>query len=100
MIRHIVLFKLKNFDSEIEKSEVLNTLKSSLDGLKSKIPEIQQFEVGINLKDSPNAFDLGLNSEFLSLNDLEKYRVHPEHVKVVELIRKHTSDRVVVDYEL
>lgn len=98
MIRHIVLFKLKNFDSEKDKKEALNLLKINLANLKSKIKEIQFFEVGINIAESPNSYDIGLNSEFISLEDLENYRIHPDHQKVVELIKQYTEKRVAVDY--
>jgi len=98
MIRHIVLFKLKEFDSEKEKNEVLNLLKINLENLKSKIKEIQFFEVGIDVADSPNSYDIGLNSEFISMEDLEKYRIHPDHQKVVELLKQYTIKRVAVDY--
>ncbi len=98
MIRHIVLFKLKEFKTESDKAEALNLLKINLENLKSKIKEIQFFEVGINVANTSNSYDLGLNSEFISLDDLEKYRIHPDHQKVVELIKQYTETRVAVDY--
>ena len=98
MIRHIVLFKLKDSQSEQERNESLNLLKINLENLKTKIKEIQFFEVGINIASSPNSYDLGLNSEFISMEDLEKYRVHPDHKKVLELVKQYTKERVAVDY--
>lgn len=100
MIRHIVLFKLKEFDTDKERSEVLKLLKINLEALKTKIKEIQFLEIGVNITRSDSAFDIALNSEFLSLTDLEKYRIHPNHKKVVELLREYTVDRVVTDYNI
>ena len=100
MIRHIVLFKLNQENSKLNKKEVLNLLKTNLENLKNKIPEIKFYEVGINLIDSPNSYDIALNSEFKSLEDLKKYKIHPEHLKIVEIINNYCDNRVVVDYEL
>ena len=100
MIRHIVLFKLNHEDSKLNKKEVLNILKANLENLKNKIPEIKFYEVGINIVDSPNSFDIALNSEFKSFEDIERYRIHPEHLKIVEIINTYCDKRVAVDYEI
>ena len=87
MIKHIVLLKLKAEFSDKEKKEILDSLKLNLLELKNKISEIVFFEVGVDILNTSNSYDLGINSEFKSLDDLEKYRIHPEHQKVVELIK-------------
>ena len=100
MIRHIVLFKLNKKVAKNNKEEVLNILKTNLENLKNKIPEIKFYEVGINLIVSKNSYDIALNSEFKSLEDLEKYRIHPEHLKIVDIINTYCDKRVVIDYEI
>ena len=100
MIRHIVLFKLKDEISDKDKDEVLNVLMTNLTNLKNKINEIKFFEVGINIAKSPNSYDIALNSEFKTMADLEKYRVHPEHLKIVELINNYCDMRVAADYKI
>jgi len=100
MIRHVVLFKLNEKAQKENKKEILKILKTNLDNLKNKIQEIKFFEVGINILESSNSYDIALNSEFKSLEDLEKYRIHPEHQKIVDLIKIHCDQRVVVDYEI
>ncbi len=95
MIKHIVMFKLKDASDKVTQTA---HLKSELEKLKSTIPEIIDYEVGINISTGSSAFDLVLISSFEDEAALERYRVHPVHQKVVEYINEITSDRRVVDY--
>lgn len=99
MISHVVLFKLKEFPSPEEKKEVLNQFEAKLLALKGFIPELKHIEVGKHyLIDSPS-YDLSLITHFDSIADLDVYRVHPEHLKVVEFVQEVTTERAAVDYE-
>ncbi|HKM92157.1 MAG TPA: Dabb family protein [Prolixibacteraceae bacterium] len=99
MIKHVVLFKLKNFDSEAEKEEALNKFKTMLLALENHIPELKYIEVGQHfLIDSPS-FDLCLITHFESLTDLDAYQVHPEHLKVGQFVKQISVNRAAVDYE-
>ena len=96
MIVHIVMFKFK----EEKKQENLLVVKSALAELASKIPTLNSIEVGINFADEARAFDMSLYSTFNTKDDLKIYAIHPEHLKVVELIKSVTLESKVVDYEL
>jgi hypothetical protein len=98
MFNHIVLFKLKEFQNDQLKSEIRDQIKNALLGLKEKIAELKQIEVGNNFELNAASFDLGLISRFDSHEDFLVYRDHPEHLKVVGLVRANTVDRAVVDY--
>lgn len=97
MINHVVLFKLKDFSSD-EKKEVLSELKSLLEGLKDKIQQVKYIEVGLNFELDASSHDICLLSHFETMEDLDAYRVHPEHLKVVERIKETTVSRAAVDY--
>lgn len=99
MINHVVLFKLKDFASMEEKQSVLNQFETQLLDLKKHIPELRYIEVGKNHQLQAASYDLCLISHFNTLADLELYRVHPEHLKVVEFVKNITVDRAAVDYE-
>ena len=99
MIKHIVIWKLKDFGEGARKSENAQNIKVQLEGLKNKIKEVSSLEVGININDSASSYDVVLYSEFASLEDLKKYQNHPEHVKVGDFIIKVRLDRKVVDYQ-
>jgi len=95
MIKHIVSFKLKT-----EYKDKTQLIKKELEKLPSKIPQINSFEVGINISASNSAFDMILVSEFDSLDNLEIYRQHPEHLKVLDIILLYKSESMHVDYEI
>jgi len=64
MIKHIVMWKLKDFAAGSNKNENAVKIKTELEMLKSKIPEIKKLEVGININESETAYDIVLYSEF------------------------------------
>ncbi len=99
MIKHIVLWKLKENAEGRPKPEASRELKAALEGLKGKIPELRALEVGVNFNPADTASDVSLYTEFKSREDLEKYQKHPEHLKVAEIVRKLTAERRVSDYE-
>lgn len=99
MINHIVLFKLKDYPKE-EKAQIIAELKDMLESLQKKIFEVKFIEVGVNYELESKSYDLALISHFESVNDLDAYRVHPEHLKVVERIKETTAERAAVDYYL
>ncbi|HYX07697.1 MAG TPA: Dabb family protein, partial [Bacteroidales bacterium] len=66
--------------------------------LEDKVPQIREYEVGKNMSASASSFDLVLVSGFESEEDLEAYRRHPEHVKVLDFIGKVKDMLAVVDY--
>jgi len=94
------MFKLKSSFSKEEKEKNLKQLREMLDALPTHINEIKHFETGMNVSGSPAAFDLVLVSEFESLETLEAYRVHPEHVKVLDFVSRVKEATHVVDYNI
>ena len=98
MINHVVLFKLKDFPIN-EKVKILTELKSLLESLKDKISEVKYLEVGLNYETNAKSNDIVLLSHFETFEDLDKYRVHPEHLKVVARFGEVTESRAAVDYE-
>ena len=99
MIKHIVFFKLKEEFEDSSKKEYLQRFKKMLEALPDKIDVIVDYEVGLNFIGDESGYDLALYSSFKRLEDLEEYRDHPEHQKVVAFVKKIVSERAVVDYE-
>jgi hypothetical protein len=96
MVVHIVMLKFKDED----KSENLQKVRDRLNALVGLVPTLNSIEVGINFSLEQRAFDLSLYSTFQTKEDLEAYAVHPEHLRVVELIKSTTLESKVVDYIL
>ncbi len=99
MIRHIVMFTLKDFEED-RKQQLLIEIKLMLLDLKNQIPELLKMEVGINVSTRPTAYDIVLTSEFSSPKTLDVYRVHPKHQKVLDYLREVIDRTAVVDYEI
>ena len=98
MINHVVLFKLKDY-SETERPVLITEMKSLLEGLKGKIDELKYIEVGVNYELNSKSYDLALLTHFNSVEDLDKYRVHPEHKKVLTRFAELRLERAAVDFE-
>ncbi|MBS6600172.1 MAG: Dabb family protein [Clostridium sp.] len=93
MIKHIVMWKFKE-----NEEENMKLFLEGLNKLKGIIPEIKNMETGININPK-NDYDAILISEFETMEDLEKYKNHPEHVKVSALCKEIRLDRQAIDYE-
>lgn len=100
MIKHIVLWKLKDEAEGRSKIENAHLMKTKLEALPLMISELNSVEVGVNIFDNKEAStcDLVLIAECDNEENLGKYALHPEHKKVVEFIVKVTCERRVVDY--
>jgi quinol monooxygenase YgiN len=93
MIKHIVMWKLRNkADAEI--------IKDNLEALVGKIPGLLKLEVGIDFSDSEQSADVVLYSELESREALAAYQSHPEHQTVIPLVKAAAVSRTVVDYEV
>lgn len=99
MITHIVMWKLKDHAQGRTKLENAIKMKKDLEALKTSIDGILKLEVGINVCESSQAYDVVLNSEFADQHALDSYQVHPDHVKVSDSITDLRVERFVVDYE-
>lgn len=95
MIKHIVMFRFQNIEN---KENTLKMLKSMIEDLKNKIPEVQHIEAGINFSEREVAYDIALISDFKSKEDLEIYRVHPDHVALVDFLKQYNYEVAVADY--
>lgn len=100
MIKHIVMWDIKEQYNGKNKNELIEELKNALESLKDRIPEIRSIEVGVNINSSEASCDVVLYSEFGSAADLQIYQKHPDHLKVAELVSNIRTSRHVVDYEV
>lgn len=100
MVKHVILWNLKDELSENEKASIKEGIKEGLEGLLGKIDGLLEIKVNINGLDSSNA-DLMLDSTFVDEASLKGYSVHPEHVNVANTkVRPYTKSRVCLDYEV
>jgi hypothetical protein len=99
MIKHIVIWKLKEGAHGNSKEQNALLIKQKLESLNGKIDGMITMEVGINISDSDNSADIALYSEFESKTDLDNYQNHPDHKTIMPFIKEARSERRLVDYE-
>ncbi|HIX74809.1 MAG TPA: Dabb family protein [Candidatus Parabacteroides intestinipullorum] len=100
MIRHIVMFKLKEFENAEAKQAKLNEIKERLEALIDKIEVLKYIHVDFNCNPA-ETWDLILTTELATLEDVNTYANHPEHVAVAKgIIGPVKADRACVDYEV
>ncbi len=100
MVKHVILWTLKDELSAEEKETIKQGIKEGLEGLKGKVPGIIDIKVNTNGLASSNA-DLMLDSTFESEDALKAYATHPEHVAVADTkVRPYTKTRTCLDYEI
>lgn len=100
MIKHIVMWKLKEVAEGNEKLENAKIIKAGLEALKNEISEIKFIEVGININETEKESDVVLVSEFESMEELDIYQNNEKHKEVATFIKKVVEKRVAVDYEV
>lgn len=100
MVKHVILWQLKDELSEEEKVQVKTDIKEGLEGLKGQVPGLLEVHVNINGLPTSNA-DLMLDTTLESYEALKGYAVHPAHVAVADgKVRPYTKTRVCLDYEV
>ena len=93
MVKHIVLYKLKD---GVEKQEAVKLIASVLEPLVGKIPGLLHMEV----RRCYAGMDYALYSEFESKEAVTAYRQHPLHLEAKTHFAHFLDMRVAADYEL
>ena len=99
MIRHIVSWKLKAED-EPGKALAASEIAAALTGLTAHIPEIVSLSVSRNIAYADKNHDVVLIADFETLDGLDAYQVHPEHIKAAGVVGARVNARASVDFEV
>lgn len=100
MVKHIILWKLKEELTEEEKNTVRAGIKEGLESLKGKIPGMTDISVRIDYLPT-STVDVMLDSTFESAKALKNYSTHPAHVAVADSkVRPYTATRACMDFEV
>ena len=99
MIRHVINWKLAASDPEQRDSDFAE-LAEGFGSLPPLIPEIKALWIGRDLDETEGNWDVVLIVDYASTADLEIYQRHPEHVRVKDIVRRTTTERSAVDFEL
>lgn len=98
MVRHIVLFQFnREFSTEILE-KVGAEFKHDIESLVGQIAVLRSVHVAFNINPEEK-WDICLNGEFETLEDIKTYSIDPRHVAAASKIKKYLAGRSCVDYE-
>ena len=99
MVKHVILWQLKDELTAEEKVTIKKEMKESLEGLVGKIPGLLEMKIQTEGLVSSNA-EVMLDSSFEDEAALKGYATHPEHVAVADgKVRPFTKARLCLDFE-
>lgn len=99
MIKHIVIWRLRESANGKDKAANASLIKERLEGLRGKIPGMLCVEVGVDFSDTGCSGDVVLYSEFESREALAAHHKHPEYLAVMPLVQGLRVERRAVAYE-
>lgn len=100
MLKHIVMWQLKDNALGMDKPALVAEMKKRLEALVGQVPSIRGFEVGVNVIPGDTARDLVLVSSFDDGAGLQAYVEHPLHQEVVAFVKQVAQERRAVDYRV
>ena len=83
MVKHVIVWTLKDEYSAEEKADIKKGIKEGLEGLKGKVPGLLEIKVFTEGLASSNG-DLMLDSTLTDEAALKGYAIHPDHVAVAD----------------
>ncbi|WP_291328010.1 Dabb family protein [Desulfovibrio sp. UCD-KL4C] len=98
MIKHIVMWTLKDEAEGGTAAENGIKMKQILENLSGKIKELKHIEVSVDVFAAIPDCNVVLYSEFESKDDLDAYQVNPLHQECVAFIKQVVASRNMIDY--
>lgn len=99
MIKHIVLWRLKETAHGNDRDTNARLMKEKLEALAGRIPGLLRIEVGIDMSHEETSAQVALYSEFADRESLAGYAADPGHREIMAFIAEARTERRVVDYE-
>jgi hypothetical protein len=77
---------------------VTHDFKAAIEALPAVIPFIRRVYVSANINPAER-WDIVLESEFQTLEEVKAYSAHPAHLAAAALLKEAKADRACVDFE-
>ncbi|MES2152084.1 MAG: Dabb family protein [Pseudomonadota bacterium] len=100
MIKHIVMWKLKDFAEGSDRAANARKMKDKLDSCADLVPGTLVFEVALGQPGLEATYDVVLYSEFANKEALDAYADHPLHQAIKPFIGAVRESRQCMDYEI
>lgn len=98
MVRHIVMWTLKEEVEGVVAKENAAKMKTMLEALNGRIEGLKHLEVSYDIVDASPECHIVLCSEHDDVDALNFYQSHPEHQACVAFVKSVASGRKAVDY--
>ena len=100
MVKHIILWKLREELTDTEKAAIKRGIKEGLEGLVGQVPGLIECHVHIDGRLDTSNCDVMLDATLESPDALRGYAQHPAHLAVANgRVRPYTAQRTCLDYE-
>jgi quinol monooxygenase YgiN len=100
MLKHIVMWKLKEHAEGADRAANAVKLKALLDACNSLVPGMLKLEVAIAEPGLEATYDVVMYSEFADKAALDAYQEHPQHVALKPFVIAVREARQCMDYQL
>ena len=91
MVKHIVLFKVKDKEDIQKGVDALMSMKGRIEGL-------LDIEVGVDFLGSERSYDIALTTTHPDREALDYYQAHPVHQPVKKIMHEIREASVACDY--
>ncbi|MBI3230114.1 MAG: Dabb family protein [Burkholderiales bacterium] len=98
MLKHIVMWKLKDEAEGADKATNIAKMVDLLKGCANLVPGMGAFEVSSMQAPLEATYDIVLYSEFADVASLQAYQQHPEHKAIMPFIGAVRLERQCMDY--
>ncbi len=96
MVKHIVMWTLKDIDRQSR----LSTFRGMLEAMQDKVDGLIELQVGFDESKGASSCDMVLYSVFESWAALDAYLNHPDHLAIKQTVASWIDHRHLVDYEV
>lgn len=97
-VAHFVTWRL-NGSSAQDRVEQARRIVQQYQAARDEFRGLLRMEIGANMMDAADAWDVALYMVFASRDDLDAYLSHPEHARLKDLIGPMRAARAQVDFE-
>ncbi len=100
MLKHIVMWKLKEQAEGADKATNAGKLKALLETCNNLVPGLLKLEASLATPGLEATYDVVLYMEFTDKAALDAYQDHPTHQAIKPFIGAVRSERQCMDYEV
>lgn len=98
MLKHIVMWQLKDHAEGADKATNAAKMKALLDGCRNIVPGMFAFEAALAQPGLEATYDVVLYAEFADQAALDAYQSHPQHEAIKPFIGAIRCARQCMDY--